>query len=125
MRLPLIAAALIAVTVPALAHDEYTGARDPVTGGLCCSTATKDGYGDCHTLEIRPGTIEGTPDGYRIRLTAEEAQRINPIRRTPVDTVVPFERVQESKDGKYRICIPPSAPAVAPDFFCFWAPPNT
>jgi hypothetical protein len=109
---------------PAMAHDGFTGKRDPVTGTSCCTTAANEGYGDCAVLAVAPGMLTGQPDGYRLRLTAEQARRINPLRSLPVDTVIPWNRVQPSWDGNYRLCIP-SYPFPVSDFYCFWEPPNT
>ena len=104
----------------ALAHDWYSGTRDPVTGGSCCGVA------DCAILRVEPGMLEGEADGYRIRLTAEQAGKINPLRKTPVDTLIKWERIQSSHDGNYHLCLPTyPTPNMAADFFCFWAPPNT
>jgi hypothetical protein len=49
--------------------------------------------------------LTGEADGYRIRLTAEQAGKINPLRKTPVDTLIKWERIQSSHDGNYHLCL--------------------
>ena len=121
-----ILAALLFLPTAASAHDWYVGKRDPVTGSSCCTTSATAKYGDCAQLIIEPGVLTGEVDGYRLRLTAEQAQRINPLRTSPVDTIIPWERVQASEDGNYHLCIPRFAvPNMQADFYCFWAPPNS
>lgn len=116
-------AALLFLTTAAEAHDWYIGQRDPVTGGSCCTTSANDRIGDCHELIIEPGVLEPVPEGYRIRLTVEQARRLNPLRTMPVDTIVPEERIQESGDGNWHMCIPSyPTPNMAADFFCFFRP---
>lgn len=125
MRRLLAVAALVAAFVflaPLLAHAHswYSDRTDPVTGVPCC------GGNDCAKLVIEPGVLTAEADGYRIRLTLEQSRRINPFSHAPVDALVIWDRVQESADGNYHICI-------SPDFrtgprggiFCFFAPPNT
>lgn len=103
--------------------DPYSGKKDPQTGLLCC------GGEDCEVLKVRPGTLTPGDDGIRLRLTEEEARVINPNRVGPVDTVIPFDRIQPTPpewSGEYRVCIPPYKDPTRPrDFFCFWAPPST
>lgn len=114
------AAFFFMAAAPAAAHDWYTGTRDPVTGGGCCGKA------DCAILQVDPGVLIGEADGYRLRLTAEQAAKINPARRLPVDTLIPWDRVQPSHDGNYHLCLPGyPTPSMRADFFCFWAPPNS
>jgi hypothetical protein len=130
MRRLLVLAALVAAfvflapIVAALAHDPYWGLRDPQTGGLCC------GGEDCAILDVKPGTLTTGEDGIRLQLTEAEARLINPKRVGPVDTVIPFERIQPTPPewgANYRVCIPTeNLPRVRDrDFFCFWAPPNS
>lgn len=112
---------------PALAHDAnahdwYVGQHDPVTGGSCCTTTAKDGYGDCARLQVDPGVLEPLPDGFRLRLTIEQARKINPLRQTPVDTFIPIERVQVSNDGNFHVCIPGHQNGLKYDFYCFFMP---
>lgn len=112
-------------TLPTLAHDWYTGKHDPVTGGSCCSTSKTDGYGDCHQLVVEAGVLEPVPEGYRLRLTLDQARKINPLREYPVDTLIPEQRIQASEDGNFHLCIPPRPAGFKFDFYCFWAPPST
>lgn len=114
------------MAAPAFAHDWYVGKRDPVTGGSCCTTSASAASGDCAILQVDPGVLTGEVDGYRLRLTAEQAAKINPARRMPVDTLIPWDRVQQSHDGNYHLCVPGyPTPSMQADFFCFWAPPNS
>lgn len=105
---------------PAFAHDWYTGKRDPAIGWLCCGT------GDCNTWAIRPGSITAEAEGYRVRLTAEEAHAINPNMYSPIDALVAWNRVQASETNDWNICINPS-PAYwkAGGVPCLFAPPST
>jgi hypothetical protein len=120
MRFLLFAVPLLASMSAAYAHSWYSEKRDPVTGGGCC------GGHDCEILTITPGVLEAVEDGYHIRLTAEQAKRINPSRNVPVDTVIPWDRVQPSEDGNWHICLPTyPVGSMNRDFFCFFAPPDT
>jgi hypothetical protein len=105
---------------PVAAHEWYSEKHDPVTGGLCC------GGSDCRQLVIVPGVMTAEADGYRIRLTSDQARKINPYRIEAVDTLVPWARVQPSEDGNFHICIPPTRNLMMKsDFYCFFAPPST
>lgn len=112
----------LALASPAKSHDLYVGTTDPVTKGVCCTTSEHAGYGDCDKLDLEPGVLTGEVGGYRLRLTVEQAQRINPLRRTPVDTFIPDARVQPSMDGNYHVCIPATYTPGRGDFFCFFQP---
>ncbi len=120
MRL-ICAAVLVIASIPAAyAHDEYLGTKDPVTGRLCCSTSAGDSYGDCDVLQVTPANLTAEADGYRVILTLEEARQINPFAMMPVDQIVPWDRVQDAKDGRYRICVNRWGQVI-----CFFAPANT
>jgi hypothetical protein len=107
----------------ARAHDWYVGQRDPVTKGGCCTTSATAKYGDCAELRVEPGVLEPIPEGYRVRLTVEQARKINPLRNLPVDTIVPESRIQDSEDGNFHMCIPAyPSPNMQADFFCFFRP---
>jgi hypothetical protein len=109
------------------AHEWYSQKQDPMFYNGCCGGA------DCAELLIEPGVLTGEADGYRIRLTAKQAQRINPYRTTPVDTLIVWKRIQPSEDGKYHLCLrtydadergihESSRRGAA---YCFFAPPNS
>lgn len=115
----LVAAFVFLAPVLASAHSWYSERRDPVTKKGCC------GGEDCAQLVIEPGVLTAEAGGYRVRLTLEQARRINPVRREPLDILVPWERVQDSEDGNYHLCIPRWEGVVLGDFYCFFAPPNT
>lgn len=112
------------MVAPASAHDWYVGKNDPVTGGSCCTTSANDAYGDCGLLKIEKGMLDAVDEGYRLRMTAEQAQKINPLRKFPVDTLIPWNRVQESGDGNWHVCLPQTPGTTKYDFFCFFAPAN-
>ena len=115
MRLAI--AILIATVTPAAAHDWYSTETDPVTMARCC------GGQDCAPLKVEPGMIEAVEDGYRLRLTLEQAQAINPKRTQAVDTLVEWDRIQPSPDGNWHVCIPNYyLPSMRADIYCFWEP---
>jgi hypothetical protein len=43
----------------------------------------------------------------------------------PLDALIPWDRVQESDDGNYHLCLPRMNGITQGDFFCFFAPPNS
>lgn len=101
---------------PAEAHSWYSEKSDPVTKKGCC------GKSDCHEIAITPENYTPEADGFRIRLTVEQAKIINPGRLEPLDIFVPFERVQPSEDGNFHLCIPRFNGVTYGDFYCFFAP---
>ena len=110
----------LSLFTPAMAHEPYTGTIDPVTTGSCC------GGTDCAILSITKTMLTPAENGYRLVLSAAEAAKINPYRTTPIDTVIPWERVQPSWDGQFHLCVPSHRnTSMKADFYCFWAPPNT
>lgn len=124
MRRLLVLAALVAALVflaPVLAHAHswYIKRTDPATRLGCC------GGSDCAQLVIEPGMLTAEPDGYRLRLTVDQARRINPGRVDPLDILIPWNRVQEPEDGNFHLCIPRWNGVTQGDFYCFFAPPNT
>lgn len=114
----LTGATLCALAPHANAHSWYSEKTDPVTKHGCCGGA------DCHELAITKDNYTPVEDGFRIRLTVEQAQVINPGRLEPLDIFVPFERVQPSEDGNYHLCIPRFNNVTYGDFYCFFMPPN-
>jgi hypothetical protein len=113
-----IAIISLAAVCPANAHSWYTQKKDPVTNLGCC------GGTDCATLLIEPGVISAEVNGYRVVLTVEQAQRINPARRDGVNILIPWERVKPSEDGNWHLCLPRWNDLTLGDFYCFFAPPN-
>lgn len=108
---------LLAFASPAAAHDWYSTETDPVTFSRCC------GNQDCAPLKIEPGMIEAVEEGYRLRLSVEQAKAINPNRTQRVDTIVEWDRIQPSPDGNWHVCLPNYyLPAMRGDFYCFWEP---
>lgn len=116
-------AVLFLVSEKTWAHDGFEGRTDPVTKSSCCTSSANATSGDCRVLKVEPGMLEGVPEGYRLRLTEAQVKVINPQRKGGVDTVIPWERIQESWDGQFRVCIPPyPSPTMQADVYCFWAP---
>lgn len=110
----------IAVAADARAHEWYSRKTDPIYGYSCC------GGFDCAMLVVKPGVLTAEPEGYRIRLTREETQKINPYSVAPIDALVPWSRVQMSEDGNYHICLMTffrGAPRGG--IYCFFAPPDS
>ena len=126
MRVAIAAAFLFLGFCPpsAQAHDWYSQKVDPVHKKGCC------GGSDCAVLPIDiPGVLSVEKDGYRVRLTLEQAQKINPYRIQAFDHLIPWDRVQPSEDLNYHICI------LAKDYdvgwrdprdgtYCFFEPPG-
>lgn len=116
---PILALFLVLLTSYAFAHSWYSEKRDPVTHHGCC------GGTDCATLLIEPGVLTPESDGYRIRLTVEQARRINPARLEPVDAFIPRARIQPSENGNFHLCLPRFNGVTMGDFYCFFEPPST
>lgn len=120
----IIAAAAFCIGVilwagPANAHAWYSTRQDPVWRNGCC------GGKDCNELDGR--FVEAEDAGLRVRLTAEQARAINPNRNASVDAVVEWNRVQESEDGKFHICLMTYFYDGDPrnGVWCLFSPPNT
>jgi hypothetical protein len=119
--------ALLIMARQAHAHEPYTGKIDPVFKNGCC------GGTDYAVLKVKPGMLEGEGDDLRLRMTLEEAREINPYRAKPVDTIIKRERVQDSWNGNYHVCLrthDAKTTSGEPDtergaVYCFWAPPNS
>lgn len=95
------------------AHDWYTKKVDPVHKKGCC------GGSDCAVLPIDiPGVLTIEREGYRVRLTLEQAKLINPQRKELFDHLIPWDRVQPSEDLNYHICI------MAKDYESYWRDPR-
>jgi hypothetical protein len=101
----------------ALSHDWYTSTSDPKHGWRCC------GFQDCAVLKVEPGMLTGEENGYRLRMTREQASRINPHVTGPVDALITWDRVQPSPDGNWHVCLMTSQPTTAGGgVFCFFQP---
>ncbi|RWC96420.1 MAG: hypothetical protein E5V58_04000 [Mesorhizobium sp.] len=88
---------LIALTV---AHSWYTGYHDPVTGYECC-----DAKKDCGV--IAPRFVEPLPGGgFNVRTGSKSRY------------FIPKNRVIESEDSQYHICLSPPFSYIR----CFFAP---
>lgn len=119
MRALLIAlAALFLMPAPTLSHEWYGKKQDPKFHGNCC------GENDCDKIDWSQITLED--NGYRIRLTLKEAQVINPEAEFPVDSLVIWDRVQQSDDLNYHVCIFPTDRKLPQSGVrCFFVPPGT
>lgn len=102
-----------------MAHDWYSDRHDPVHGWSCC------GGHDCAVLELAPGVLSAEPDGYRIRLTLEQAQKINPYAMSGIDALVTWDRVQDSETADWHLCIAESYRG-PPGYgvYCLFQPPS-
>lgn len=113
--------AILCVTLGAgaQAHDWYSTTEDPVFQSDCC------GGHDCAPVD--PAFVTERADGYQITLSVEEAQKINPTTRLPIDAFVPWERVQSPPDAKHMfyICIFDSdRSAPRNGVICFFSTPS-
>lgn len=105
---------------PALAHSWYNGKRDPIFNTITCCSGL-----DCAPLP--PHAISITPEGdLRVTLTPEEAQRINPTRRSGFDKIINFDRIQVSEDGKPHICLMTHEMQgdMREGYYCIFLPPS-
>lgn len=122
MRVYLSLAVLIFSTGAVQAHEWYSKRRDPVYNYTTCC-----GGSDCAPLP--QSAIKVTPDGLRVTLSLAEARLINPHRSEPFDELIPFDRIQDSEDGKPHICLMNSNLAYIGDkrqgFYCIFLPPST
>jgi hypothetical protein len=123
-----IAAGLAAVVIVvffmssmAHAHDWYSKKVDPEWGNSCC------GGSDCNQFAAIPGeSIIAEDDGYRIILTHEQAQKINPYTTSGINALVEWARVQPSEDGNWHICIMTThRDNRRGGIYCLFAPPNS
>ena len=118
MRLLVSLVTLAAIATPALAHSWYSQKRDPIF-----STTTCCGGLDCAPLPAH--AMSYTPEGdLRVTLTLEEAQRINPARRSGFDRIISFDRIQVSDDGQPHICLQPYEAPEDPreGYYCIFLP---
>lgn len=97
MRAPLWMPLLACLAVEAAGHEWYTGQRDPVQNVGCC------GGSDC--AEIPAEAVEEQRHGYRITLTADEAAKVHPYTKLPINALVPRARIIPSRDGNFHLCI--------------------
>jgi hypothetical protein len=111
-------AAMLVLAGTAQAHEMYTNTKDPVSGYGCC------GGNDC--AAIPADWIEPTPDGYRLKLTLEQARKVNANAVSAVDAIIPWSRIQPSHDLQFHACLFNSnRSAPYGGVICFWQPPST
>ena len=104
----------------AFAHQWYSDKKDPVYNQSCC------GGTDCGQLVVTPANVTAEERGYRIRLTLEEARRINPYTVSGIDALVEWNRVQPSEDGNWHICLMTyHRENERGGIYCLFAPPST
>ena len=104
---------------PAHAHAWYRNRVDPVFLNTCC------GGTDCAELRIDAIVLTAEEGGYRIRLTHEQAKKINPFTHTGIDALVPWNRVQDSEDGNFHICVMTvNRDNPRGGIYCLFVPPN-
>lgn len=109
---------LVVMVRQAHAHDWFSRKVDPVFGWRCC------GGNDCKVIRPNGRNITAEKDGYRIRLSLEEARAINPVAELPVDGLVTWDRVQPSETNEFAICLMPyNRSPRAGGVFCFFEPP--
>jgi hypothetical protein len=114
----LLVMAYLGASLPAHAHDWYSGTKDPVSGYGCC------GGSDCAIID--PRWVHAVEGGVRIVMTAEQAASINPSTTRPIDAFVPEARIQRSPDYDSHACVYQSDRG-APRYgvICFWAAGTT
>ncbi len=118
MRLAL--AIIVLMTIPAQAHEWYGQRRDPIF-----STSTCCGGMDCAPLPSHAISFAANGD-LRVKLTVEEARRINPARLSDFNKTINFDRIQVSEDGQAHICLQPYEAPEDPreGYYCIFLPPN-
>lgn len=102
-----------------LGHSWYGTMSDPVYQSNCC------GGHDCAPVDPEWVSVEG--DGYRLRMTLDQARTVNPSTTAPVDAFIPGKRVQSPPDGKHLFyaCIYDSDRAEPRNgVICFFATPT-
>lgn len=110
---------LVVMVRQAHAHDWFSRKVDPVFGWRCC------GGNDCKIIKPNGRNITAEKDGYRIRLSLDEARAINPSATMPLDGIVTWDRVQPSETNEWAICIKPNDRSPkAGGVFCLFEPPS-
>lgn len=118
----MLAAMAMLAAAPAHAHAWYSQRQDPVYNNGCC------GGSDCRELNgrlIKEKVLEAEESGYRIRLTLLQSRLINNYSALPIDALVTWDRIQESEDNKFHLCIF-NVDRTAPrnGVICLFAPPS-
>ncbi|TMJ35180.1 MAG: helix-turn-helix domain-containing protein [Alphaproteobacteria bacterium] len=102
-----------------LAHDWYSSTADPVYQSNCC------GGHDCAPVDSE--WVSEVAEGYRLKMTIDQARTVNPAAETPVDAVVPWSRIQSPPTATHAFyaCIYDRDRA-APRYgvICFFATPT-
>jgi len=119
MRSALAVLAVLCSVDIAFAHEWYGKRRDPIFSSTTCC-----GGADCAVLPAH--TMQVTPDGLMVTLTADEANKINPNRFEPFQKLIEFDRIQVSEDGKPHICLQPTQNDFdkRQGYYCIFLPAN-
>lgn len=125
LLIALVVIAMLVIAEMAQAHDWYKDLRSP-KGSSCCSG------NDCAPVPIDADWVQPTKDGYRVTLSKEQAQTINPDAQYPFNAVVPWSQVMApppkamaEMNGKppalYHLCIAAYSPNTV---YCLFAVPG-
>lgn len=87
---------------PARAHEAPSGWVYPA---VCCSNR------DCNM--VKADRVKEGPDGYEVTLLPGDHDF---VKTKPVSYVIPYDKVKDSPDGAYHICINPAL-----TMLCFFA----
>lgn len=101
------------------AHEWYSNRGDPIYGGGCC------GGSDCAPVD--PAWVSEVPEGYRLRMSIDQAMTVNPNASAPVDAIIPWNRVQSppKADHLFYACIyPHDRGRPRSGVICFFATPT-
>ena len=86
-----------AAAIKAHSHEHYSASKNPVSGENCC------GGSDC--APANDAWISMESGGYHVILTTAQVAAVNPRSTLPVDTIVPYNDVLPSFDGRFHLCI--------------------
>jgi len=106
----------------AMAHHWYSNQHNS-KGRSCCSG------NDCAAVPLDADWVQPTKAGYRVVLSVEQAQTINPNATFSMDVVVPYDEVlapppeaaKDSIPALYYLCIAAGAPNTV---YCLFAAPS-
>lgn len=121
---PIIVFGIVSGALNGHAHDWYTGTRDPVTQSGCC------GGHDCAAVPLDADWIRPVAEGLRVVMTLEQSKQVNPYSQSPVDTVVPWSRVQSppadasGPPAIYHVCIAAYQRIQNGGVYCLFAVPS-
>ena len=99
---------LVILTSNARAHSAKSGWVYPYN---CCSSV------DCS--EIPKHTVKQVTGGYQVTLTGADHHLLTP-KNESFQYFIPFDKVKQSQDEEYHLCIKSYAHS---EYICFFAPP--